>query len=357
VLGAKPALGRLLVPSDDFASHVIVLSYGAWRRHFNGDPSVIGHRLTNPKDHSVYTIVGVAPSGLDYPVGTEAWLPGFADGVTMDAVARLAPGTTPAAARAEFLAAARSLFDKAQFAISIGGATVRSLRQGVVGNARPVVIVLTAAVGLLLAIACVNVGNLLLLRTAARAREIAVRRSLGATHGDIVRQLLTESLLLAAGGGALGVGVGELARRALVAMAPAQLPHLDLVRFSGAPIAAAATLALLAVLVFGVLPSLTAANRPLRVDERAATTTRQRRRVRQWLVASQVALALVMLSGASLLLRSLERLQHLDLGYTKDHLTFAYVIPPAALDTSLPWKVQMGDAVMAHLRAIPVSRL
>jgi len=352
VLGAKPALGRLLQPADDSTSPAIVLSYGAWRRHFNSDPSVIGHHLTDPHNHSVYTIVGVAPPGLDYPVGIEAWRPGVQGGATMDAVARLAPGATPAAARAEFLTAARSIFNKTQFAISVGGATVRSLRQGVVGDARPVVIVLTAAVGLLLAIACVNVGNLLLLRTATRAREIAVRRSLGATYGDIVRQLLTESLLLAAGGGALGVGVGELARRALVAMAPAQLPHLDLVRFSGAPMVAAATLALLAVLVFGVLPSLTAANRQLRLDERAATTTRQRRRVRQWLVASQVSLALVMLSGAALLLRSLERLQHLDLGYTKDHLTFAYIVLPAARDT-LPWKIQMGDAVMARLRAIP----
>jgi len=353
VLGAKPALGRLLVPSDHFASHVIVLSYGAWRRHFDGDPSVIGRRLTNPKDHSAYTIVGVAPPGLDYPVGVDAWRPGFEDGVVVDAIARLAPGATPAAARAEFLTAARSIFNKTRYAVTIGGATVRSLRQGVVGDVRPVVIVLMAAVGLLLLIACVNVGNLLLLRATARAREIAVRRSLGATYGDIVRLLLIESLLIAAGGGALGFGVGELARRALVAMAPHQLPRLDLVRFAGAPIAAAAALALLTVLVFGLLPSLTAANRPLRLDERAGTTTRQRRRVRQWLVASQVAFALVMLSGAALLLRSLERLQHLDLGYTTDHLTFAYIIPPAAHDTSFPWKIQMGDAIMARLRAIP----
>jgi predicted permease len=352
VLGAKPALGRLLVPSDDWASHVIVLSYGAWRRHFNGDPSVIGHQLTNPHDHLAYTIVGVAPPGLDYPVGVEAWRPGFADGVIVDAIARLAPGATPAAARAEFLAAARSIFTRAQFSVTLGGATVHSLREGVVGKARPVVIVLTAAVGLLLLIACVNVGNLLLLRAAARAREIAVRRSLGATYGDIVRQLLTESLLLAAGGGVLGLGVGEIARRALVATAPYQLPHLDLVRFSAAPVAATAALALLTVLVFGILPSLPAANRQLRLDERAGTTTRRRRRVRQWLVASQVALALVMLSGAALLLRSLGRLQHLDLGINTDHLTFAYVIPPAAHDT-LPWKIQMGEAVMAHLRALP----
>jgi putative ABC transport system permease protein len=352
VLGVKPLLGRLLLPSDDWASHVIVLSYGAWRRNFNGDPSVIGHVLTDPHNHALYTIVGVAPPGLEYPAGVEAWRPGFADNVTVDAIARLAPGVTLAAARAEFLVAARSIFNKRRSSMSVGGVTVRSLRQGVVGDARPVVMVLTTAVGLLLLIACVNVGNLLLLRAAARAREIAVRRSLGATYGDIVRQLLTECLLLAAGGGVLGLGVGELARRAFVAMEPYQLPRLDLVRFSAAPIAATATLALLTVLVFGILPSLTAANRHLRLDERAGTTTRRRRRVRQWLVASQVALALVMLSGAALLLESLERLQHLDLGFNTDHLTFAYFVVPTAHDT-MPWKIQMGDAIMARLRTIP----
>ena len=351
VLGAKPALGRLLSPSDDSASRVIVLSYGAWQRRFNGDPSVIGHHLTLPDDHSVYTIVGVAPPGLDYPVGIEAWRPTLADGFPMNAVARLAPSATPAAARAEFLALARPLFNRHQVPVSVGGATVRSLQQGVVGDARPVLIVLTAAVGLLLLIACVNVGNLLLLRAAARAREIAIRRSLGATYGDIVRQLLIESVMLAVGGGTLGLGVGEVARRALVATAPPQLPRLDLVRFSGVPLVTSAALALFTVLVFGLLPSLTAANRRLRLDERAATSTRQRRRVRQWLVASQVSLALVMLAGSGLLLRSLERLEHVDLGYAKDHLTFAYVVFPSTYDP--PQMTRTGEAVMAHLRAVP----
>lgn len=351
VLGTKPVLGRLLLPSDDSASRVIVLSYGAWQRRFNGDPAVIGHHLSLPDDHSVYTIVGVALPGFDFPVGTEAWRPTLANGFPMNPVGRLAPGATPAEARAEFLTLARPMFDRHLNPVTVGGATVRSLRQGVIGDAQPVVIVLMAAVGLLLLIACVNVGNLLLLRATARAREIAVRRSLGATYGDIVRQLLIESGLLAIGGGVLGVAVGEVARRALVAMAPPQLPRLDLVRFSGAPIVATAALALLTVLVFGLLPSLTAANRRLRLDEGAATTTRQRRRVRQWLVASQVALALVMLAGAGLLLRSLERLEHVDLGYGRDHLTFVYVVIPSKYEP--PQMEHMGEAVMAHLRTIP----
>jgi putative ABC transport system permease protein len=352
VLGAKPALGRLLRPTDDSTSRVIVLSYGAWQRRFNGDPSVIGHRLTLPDDHSVYTIVGVAPPGLDYPVGIEAWRPVLGGGFPMNVVARLAPGATPAAARSEFLAAAGPIFSRHQVPVRVAGATVRTLRDGVVAGARPVVVVLTAAVGLLLLIACVNVGNLLLLRAATRSREIAIRRSLGATSWGLVRLLLIESALLAAGGGLIGLAVGELARRTLVVFAPAQLPRLDLVRFSGAPVAAAATIALFTVLVFGVLPALTAANRPLRLDERAGTSSRQRRRVRQWLVASQVSLALVMLAGAGLLLRSLDRLQHLDLGYAKDHLTFIHVVVPTSYYTG-PGMTQMGDGVMAQLRAIP----
>ena len=351
LLGAKPALGRLLQPTDDSTSHVIVLSYDAWRRRFNGDPSVIGHRLLLPYDGSFYTIVGVAQPGLDYPVGTEAWVPVLGGQFPLNVVARLAPGATPAAARAEFLAAAGPMFSRHQMPVRVAGATVRTLRQGVVADAKPIVVVLTAAVGLLLLIACVNVGNLLLLRAASRAREITVRRSLGATYADIVRQLLIESGLLAAGGGLLGLGLGELARRALVALAPAQLPRLDLVRFSGAPVAAAATLALLTVLVFGVLPALTAANRPLRLDERAATTTRQRRRVRQWLVASQVSLALVLLAGAGLLLKSLARLQHLDLGYAKDHVTVVNLMLPPS-DTGRGYLASVYR-VVADLKAIP----
>jgi len=351
ILGAKPALGRLLQPTDDSISRVMVLSYDTWRRRFSGDPSVIGHRLTLPYNDAVYTIVGVASPGLDYPVGVEAWLPVIGGGYPMNVVARLAPGATLPAARAEFLAMAGTVFGRHQMPVRVAGATVRTLRQGVIADAKPIVVVLTAAVGLLLLIACVNVGNLLLLRAAARAREIAVRRSLGATYADIVRQLLIESGLLAAAGGLTGLGLGELARRALVALAPAQLPRLDVVRFSGAPVAAAATLAALTVLVFGVLPALTVANRSLRLDERAATTTRQRRRVRQWLVASQVSLALVLLAGAGLLLRSLQRLQHLDLGYAKDHLTIVnLVLPPS--DTGHRF-ISSVYAVVADLKAIP----
>jgi putative ABC transport system permease protein len=352
MLGAKPALGRLLQPTDDSTSHVIVLSYDAWRRRFNGDPSVIGHRLLLPYDGFVYTVVGVAQPGLDYPVGVEAWVPVLAGGgYPLNVVARLAPGATPAAARSEFLAAAGPVFSHDQNPVTIAGATVRTLRQGVVADTKPTLVVLTAAVGLLLLIACVNVGNLLLLRAASRACEIAVRRSLGATYADIVRQLLIESALLGLAGGLLGLGLGELARRALVALAPAQLPRLDVVRFSGAPVAAAATLALLTVLVFGVLPALTAANRPLRLDERAATTTRQRRRVRQWLVASQVSLALVLLAGAGLLLRSLERLQHLDLGYAKDHVTVVNLMMSPS-DTGRAYLASVYR-VVADLKAIP----
>ncbi len=252
LLGVRPALGRLLRSGADTASNGMVLSYGAWQRDFGGDSSIIGHAVDEPMLGLRYTIVGVAPAGLDYPAAADYWVfPPFPQGENV--VARLAPGVTPAAARAEFLAFVQRSDRQRTFPFDIGSADVRTLTTGVVGNVRPVLLVLGGAAVVLLVMACVNVGNLLLLRAAMRSRELAVRRALGATYGDIVRQLLLESALLAGGGGILGLFVAELARRALVASALPQLPRLDAVRVAGAPVGAAVTIALVSVMIFGLL--------------------------------------------------------------------------------------------------------
>jgi putative ABC transport system permease protein len=333
LLGVRPALGRLLRSGNDTASGAMVLSYGAWQRDFGGDSSIIGHPLSEPLLGNHYSVVGIAPPGFDYPAAADYWIfPPFPQ--RENVVARLAPGASPAAARAEFLAIVTRMDQQRTAPFGVGTADIRTLTTAVVGNVRPVLLVLSAAAALLLIMACVNVGNLLLLRAAMRSRELAVRRALGATYGDIVRQLLLESALLAGGGGIFGLLVAELARRALVSSALPQLPRLDAVRVAGTPVMAAAAIALVSVMIFGLLPALTALHRnsplAIRLDDRSGGASQQRRRIRHALVATQVALALIMLSGAGLLARTLGRLQSVDLGFQADHLAILQLMLPVS---------------------------
>lgn len=365
VLGVRPALGRLFHPGDDEPAGAspndpgiargLVLSYRSWREKFGGDSTVVGRHLVEPLLHAEYTIVGVAPPGFDYPAGADYWIPmwsGWQSTVSAFAVARLAPGATATAARDEYL----SIEQRLEPALTMRGAHVATFGETVLGNVRPVLALLTAAVALLLLIACLNVGNLLLLRASSRAREIAVRRALGARVGDIVRQLLVEALAIAVAGGALGFGVANVVLRLLVAYAPPGLPRLDEVQLAGVPVGVAAAVALLTVVLFGVGPALVAAlgnlASPLRLDSRTGSETARRRLVREALVATQVALAMVMLAGASLLVRSLARLEGQDKGFVSDHLSILWYSWNAQRDTSASTMVSLGDRVVHGVGAI-----
>ena len=356
VLGARPRLGRFLRPadSDPGAEHVLVLSYKAWRKTFGGDTAVVGHRLTEPYSQWAYTIIGVAPAGLSYPEGADFWMtPSDADGLSIIAIGRMNAGVTASAARAEFF----SIVQRTNPGRNLVGAHAVPFTQAVLGDVRPVLGVLTAAVALLLIIACVNVGNLLLLRAGSRAHEVAVRRALGATYGDIVRQLLLENGLLAAGGGVLGLIVGEALLRILITFAPAQLPRVDVIQLSGAPIAAAIGITVLAVMMFGIGPALMSASgnvaSTLRLDSRSGGDSGARRRVRALLVASQTALAVIVLAGAALLTRSLSKLERIDLGYNADHLAFLSVSWPALKLAAGPKLYPMGEELTRRWSAIP----
>jgi len=359
-------LGRLLRPSDDAVGQsdrqgtgvpkVIVLSYAAWQSKFGGDSSVIGRHLIEPFSRWDFTIVGVAPPGLDYPASAEYWAPiwdGWSGGVGTIAVGRLAPQATVETARDEYLRIAPDLNPEWR----LQGVNARTFTETVLGNVAPVLLVLVAAVAFLLIIACLNVGNLLLLRASRRAREVAVRRALGAGYGDIVRQLLVESMLLATAGGALGFALAEASLKVLVRLAPPQLPRLDDVRLTGAPVLSAIGLTAAAVILFGLTPALLGARTslalPLRFDSRAGTESRRRRGLRQWLVASQVALAMVMLAGAALLARSLERLQQQNLGYVSDHLAILSFSYNAQRQDSFPKLLALGDQLLARLQSMP----
>ncbi len=363
VLGARPALGRLFRSEDESLTEpsVLVVSYDTWQRRFAGDSAVLGRQLTNPYTRRRYTIVGVAPAGLAYPAGAEYWSP-LVYGGGLDVVARLAPTATPAAARAEFLSTMREMYRKqhARDREVVAGARIRTFSQAVLGDVRPVLQVLTAAVALLLVLACVNVGSLVLLRVATRTHELAVRRSLGATARDIARLLLIETGTLAIVGGSLGFFMAVALLRMLVALEPAGLPRTDLIRLGNAPLAAAVGVTLLAVVLVGVLPALAAAQTslasPLRIDARSGSETRARKRVRRWFVAVQVALAVVVLAGAGLLARSLDRLLRIDLGYRADRLSLLWLtVPVSRADAEAKFGALL-DRIPPALRALPYFR-
>ncbi len=342
VLGAAPILGRLLRPEDEREygpnatnanALVAVISYDAWRRSFGGDSAVIGRHLRLPDMKWNPTIVGVAPPGLDYPRGAELWTPNvYAGG--MDLVARLAPRATLDAARADYLAFVKRDPDylKAGLADHIG-ARAEPLERMVLGDVKTALITLTTAVAVLLLLACVNIGNLLLLHAAGRTRELAVRRALGAGSAAIVQQLSAESAVLGIGGGVLGFGLAQVLLSVFLRLAPAGLPRLDMVRIAPAPLAIAAAATVLAVLLFSLLPVVSTVrcdlSSQLRADARSGTEGRRLRAVRRTLVASQIALALVLLSGAGLLVRSFARLSGLDMGFATSHLS--------VLGVSMPW--------------------
>ncbi|AHG93432.1 permease (plasmid) [Gemmatirosa kalamazoonensis] len=361
VLDAKPVLGRLLRPADDVAgaTPVIVLSYGTWRRHFGGDPAVLGRKLHLTSFGVDVSIVGVAPPGLDYPAGSAYWSPcATTGGCVVDLVARLMPGATPAAAGAEVLA----LMQRRDPELRVDGAETHALTDAVVGRVRPALVVLTVAAALLLLITCVNVGSLLLVRGAGRTRELAVRRAIGASTGDVARQLVVESAVLGVAGGVAGAAMATGLLRLLLLIAADRLPRADLVGRTGVPIAVCVAVTVLTVLLAGALPALATARAapasPLRLDARAGRESRARRRARGGLVAVQMALAILMLAGAGLLSRSLARLERLDLGYRPDGLAFGQIVfhVPERGASGAEYMTYYGprfEQVFARIRAIP----
>jgi predicted permease len=374
LLGARPTLGRLITPADDSAGlrHAVVLSYRAWREKFGGDSSVLGKHNGDPWDPDRrvgdYVIVGVAPPGLDFPAGVDNWYTYEGDaralpvsaGVT---VGRLAAGATPGAARSEWLAFRQRVYEQMLNGVHMSGryhvtrAEAASFVDEVFGDSTTILAILAAAVALLFLIACLNVGNLLLLRAATRSHEMAVRRAVGASFGDILSALLAEGVVVAIAGGVAGFLAAEALLRALVAYAPAQLPRVDDISLAGAPVLTAALIALLATLLFGVVPGLAVARgslaSPLRIDTRAGGRTRQRRRLQQTLVAVQTALAVVTLAGAGLLIHSLERLERLDLGFNPDHLSVFSVTYPLATYDTVTKVAALGRELLTGFRATP----
>ena len=351
LLGVKPQVGRFFEKPDyrPGIAEIAVISDGWWRRHYAADPGVIGK--TFRLDDDMYTIVGVAPPGFRHPgqslqTDVEVWAPsGWSANpfrlpiprgayIFRGTLARLKPGVTVEAAqrRLDSLAETfRKEFPSDYRAADGWTPRVLPLQQDVVGATRPALIVLLAAVGFVLLIACANVANLLLARASSRRREIAVRQALGAGRGRLVRQLLTESLALALAGGLAGLALAAWGVEALVRLAPANLPRIAEVRVDLPVLLFTLGAALVTGLLFGLVPALQTAGSEMFAtlkDSARGSTGGRGKRVRSVLVVAEFALALVLLTGAALLLRTLVRLHRVDPGFRPQNLVTASIWLP-----------------------------
>jgi predicted permease len=342
VLRSRPARGRTFQPGDDVpqAAPVVVISHGLWQRRFGGRQDVLGQRLV--VDGVSSEIAGVMPVGFGAP-STDVWRPltidresGARGGRGLLVIGRLADGQTIESAGREMSTIARQLA-LADPAFNGGwGATVRSLEEATVGpGVRRTLYVLLGAAAFLLLIACVNVANLQLVRALARSREMAIRTALGASRWRLTRQLLIESLVMAALGGGLGLLVAVWGRDTLLALTPAGLPRIHEVDVDGRVLAVGAATILAAAVLFGLAPGLRATrasvDQMLKGGARSMTPTASRVRLGAVLVVVEIALSFVLLAGAGLLFRSFLRITARDPGFAAHGaLTFEVSVPAAA---------------------------
>ena len=342
-LGVTPAAGRWFVPEEFvFGSHrVVVLSHGLWVSRFGANPDIVGQTIT--LNARPYTVVGVAPEAMRLPARAQLWAPFAVDpssppssrrGDFLSVIARLAPGITPARAQADMNAIAKRLALAYPATNARIGVELVSLHDQLVGQIRPALLVFSGAVALVLLIACANVANLLLARATAREREMAVRAALGAGRERLVRQVLTESLVLSAVGGVLGLLLAAWGVQGLKAAAPPTLPRLDEIGLDPVALAFTAAAVVVTGFLFGIAPALRgsafALHSTLSAGGRAGIGGGRGERLRSVLVVAQVALALVLLVGSGLLVRTFARLQQVDLGFDSTHTLTAQIVLPGA---------------------------
>jgi putative ABC transport system permease protein len=366
LLGVQPALGRDFTAEEDRegGERVVILSYEFWQRRFAGDRNAIGQTIT--LSDQTYTIIGVMPRGFAFPTTrSQIWTPmafNAAERATrdtnfIDVVARLKQGVSLEQAQANMNAVAQSQaqrYPETNFGV---GVKVASLQEHMVGDVRPMLVVLLGAVGFVLLIACANVANLLLARATARSREMAIRGALGASRSRVVRLLLTESVLLAIVGGALGLLLAIWSLDLLVSLKPANLPRLAEINVNRTVFLFTAAVSVLTGVLFGLAPawhvSKTDLNEGLKESGRGGSHAPRRQRMRALLVISEVALSLVLLIGAGLMIRSFSRLLAVDPGFKTDHVLTAFVSLPVAKYPKREQQVGFYDRLLERLRNVP----
>jgi putative ABC transport system permease protein len=368
LLGVRPALGRVLSADDqrDGATPAVVLAYSLWQQRFGGDPSIVGRRID--VDSIPTTVVGVLPPGAQYPGFAALWRPLSQyrhkeiltrRGLHVDSrtVARFRPGVDSARA------AAMTATIGAQLALAYPAEQARwspalyHLRDEIIGNIKPMLLTLAAAAAAVLLLACANVANLLLARVAGRTREIAVRSALGASRGRIVRQLLTESLILALIGGGVGTGLAVVAVGFAKKLPAGRLPRAEELSVDHRVLLLAAAASLFTALFCGVWPALRA-TRPggaetLRAGSFGSVGLRSESRLRRTLVTVQFALALMLLVGAGLLLQSFRRAAAVDVGFDPHDLLSVMITAPSGVYKTPAEAAALYTRIMDAARSVP----
>jgi putative ABC transport system permease protein len=366
LLGVAPVRGRSFAPEEDQpeGNKVVLLSYSLWQRRFGGDPELIGKELL--LDGQQHTVIGVMPSGFQFLAKeTDMWLPmaftardlANRGGHYLTVVGRLKSGVTLAQGQDDIAAITHHINEANPTPGFELGSVVISLREQLAGNVRPMLLVLLGAVGLVLLIACANIANLLLARGAARYREIAVRTALGAGRHRIVRQLLTESMLLAVAGGVAGLFIAWLSFSFLKQIIPSSMALNANVQIDAKVFGFMLLLSLFTGIIFGLTPALQAARIDLNVVLKQGGgrtgTGAGHRRLRGALVVTEIALALVLLVGAGLLIQTFLRLRALDIGVNPENVLTLRTSLPRSKYSELPKRVAFYEQVLERVRALP----
>jgi putative ABC transport system permease protein len=366
-LGVKAERGRYLNAEDDKngAPFVVVLGQNLWRREFAGDERIVGKTI--PLSGNSYTVIGVMPAGFGSPRdAVEAWTPvrvsnpvaaNFRGVHFLRVYGRLAPGVTIDQARAEMRLIDQQLANQYPADNKNRTSILIPLQERVVGESRNALLVLFAAVSLVLLIACANFANLLLARAAERGREIVIRRALGAGRWRLIRQLLTESVLISLGGGALGVLIAWWGTSLLVSFKPESLPRLQEIGVDSRVLLFTFGLSLMTGVIFGLLPAWTASragmNESLKEGGRSATPGSSHQRVRSTFVIVELAIALVLLVGAGLLVKTFWKLRNVEPGFNSDHLVTMRVELPETRYKEVKPQTAFRRQALAGINSLP----
>jgi putative ABC transport system permease protein len=372
LLGASAALGRTFAPNEgiDGQNNVVILSHGLWQRRFGGDPQVIGR--TVKLNNNDLTIIGVMPAGFRLFIkhlsltgkAAEAWVPAawgdsarVRSGRAWQALARLKPGVSFEQAQAEMNTIASRLEEQYPDFNKGWGVNVVPLREQFTGEISTALLVLMGAVGFVLLIACANVANLLLARAATRQKEIAIRTALGAGRGRVIRQLLTESLILASLGGACGLLLAVWGADALLALSPPHLLPLDSVRLDLRVLSFTFGVSLATGVLFGLIPALAASrlnlNDTLKEGGRETASGAHHARARHLFVVAEMALSLVLLIGAGLMIRSVLRLQAVNPGFDAESMLTVRLLLPGAKYREDHQRTAFFKQLLERVRALP----